>query len=1144
MTSGPENGFTPENLDERRARLSTAKRALLDRRLRGRQTTDAAVSIPVRSGGVPPPLSAAQEQLWLMDQLTPGSTGFNIPAVLRLEGRLDVAALQSGLDQIVRRHEILRTTFQLRDRELIQAVAPPASVPLPLVDLSCVPTAARQQEALRFAATEASRPFDLASGPLLRIHLVRLAEDDHLIVLTVHHTVFDEWSVNLFVQELVAIYTANSGGMAAVLPELPIQYGDFAAWQREWLKSDARATQLEYWKQQLAGVPRMLELPTDRPRKPVQTFEGATASIVLERELADALTSLARAQDGTMFMALLALWQVLFYRYTDQNQILITSGVASRNHRETESLIGCLTNIVVLRGDLSAGMTFRAVLRQARQAALGAFSHQDLPFEHLVQELHPERDLSHPPFSQCMLVLLNTSPKPLSVEDLRLTPIALDSTTTQYDLLLHFWEDKRQLFGRLRYSTSLFDASTVHRMLGHFRALLEQVARNPDLPIGDVEILTEPERKMLVVDCNKTAAPFPAGECLHQLVEARVDEDPDRPAVVTSQRTYSYADVDRLANGVAVRLRSRGIGPGAAVAIAMKRSVESIVGLLGILKAGAGYVPIDPDYPRDRVEFMLADSGVPLVLTQSRILSSLPPLGDRALCVDLSDSCDVRPRSGATPDNLAYLIYTSGSTGTPKAVALDHRGRVNNFADFNRRFEIGPGDRLLALASLGFDMSAYDVFGTLMAGAAIVLPDAADEREPAHWADMMRRHKITVWHSVPALLQLLVDRFSAAGGGSLESLRMVLLGGDWIPVTLPDRLRALTPHVRVIALGGATEVSMDSTIFEVGRCDPAWESIPYGRPMANQTAYVLDRRGHPSPIGVPGELHLGGVGVGWGYFNRPELTAEKFVPDPFASRPGARLYRTGDLARCTPDCTLELLGRLDHQVKIRGVRIEPGEVSARLRQHPAVSEAVVVAREDAPGDKRLVAYVLGDSTLPAIGAELRAFIREALPEYMVPSAIIPLDRLPLTPNGKLDRKALPPPAPVAMPSAEAGLAPRNSLEGAIAAIWCDVLGIPSVDIDRNFFDLGGHSLLAAQVASRLLEVFQLDVPLRMVFLSPTVAAISAAVERLGTERGVNVTHIADLFVKVQSMSDADVHRALDTIGGIPEPGAVAGSATP
>ncbi len=1062
-----------------------------------------------------------------MDQLDPGNTSFNIPALLRLEGPLDHSALQTGLNEVVRRHEILRTTFTATDGHPVQVVHAAAGVPLAVDDLSSIPEDGREWEAMRLAEQELAKPFDLATGPLLRMRLIRLAADHHLLTVTVHHIVFDEWSVALFLRDLIASYVAAAAGRETSLPELPIQYADFAVWQRAWLESDERTRLLEYWRQHLAGAPRMLEMPTDRPRKAVQTFAGADAVVAFPQSTVDALKALGRAEDATLFMVLFAAWQVLLHRYTSQDQIVVSSGVASRDHLETESLIGCLTNIVVMRADVGGNPSFRSVLRRARVAALGAFSHQALPFEDLVRELHPERDLSHPPFSQSMVVLLNAPTESLSVQGLRLTPIPLESTTTQYDLLFHFWEDRQGLAGRLRYSTDLFDRATIDRLLGHFRTLIDNLIQDADRAIDDVPLLTAEERHQVIVSWNATATAFPEDVCLHELFEARVDEDAQRVAVICGDRALSYGELERLSNRVAARLRARGVGPGVAVAIAVKRSFDSVVGLLGILKAGAGYLPLDSSYPRERLEFMLGDVRPPVVLTQSRLLPQLPALGDRPICLDIEDPAgptpsDERQPSLATPDDLAYLIYTSGSTGHPKAVMVDHRGRVNNFTDFNRRFAVGPGDRLLALASLGFDMSAYDVFGTLAAGATIVLPEAEDEREPARWADLMVRHRVTIWHSVPALLQMMVDRVSRSSEGKLSDLRVALLGGDWIPITLPDRLRAVAPNTRVIALGGATEVSMDSTIYEVDRCDPEWSSIPYGRPMANQTSYVLDAHGHPAPIGVPGELLLGGVGVGWGYFNRPELTAERFVPDPFGA-PGTRLYRTGDLARYKPDGNLELLGRLDHQIKIRGVRIEPGETAARLREHPAVNDAVVIAREDTPGDRRLVAYVLTKSDLPGLDAELRKFVRAALPDYMVPSACVRLDRLPLTPNGKLDRKALP--VPLAAAPVDAASAPRTTVESAIAAVW-EQVGVTPVDVHQSFFDLGGHSLLAAQVASRLLDVLQVDVPLRTLFLAPTIAGLAEAVTDLGAARGVDVVRIADVFITVNAMSDADARNAL------------------
>jgi amino acid adenylation domain-containing protein len=1131
MNSESEHPSASGDLATRQARLSEAKRQLLEQRLRGKRRDDADATIAKRTSNEAIPLSSAQERLWFVEQLDPGNVSFNIPALLRLEGLLDVAALQNGLNEVVRRHEILRTTFEPQAGQPVQVIHAPAPVPLPLDDLSSLPAASREAEVMRIAAADATQPFELASGPLFRMRLVRLARERHVLILTVHHIVFDEWSVALFVRELIAYYIAATAGRQPSLPDLPIQYGDFAVWQRAWLKGSERQRLLDYWRQHLADAPRLLEMPTDRPRKAVQTFAGADAFVSFPHPTVDALKTLARTEDATLFMLLLAAWQLLLHRYTDQDQIVVCSGVASRDRRETELLIGCLTNIVVMRGDLTGNPGFRAVLRQARDVALGAFAHQALPFEELVHALHPDRDLSHPPFSQSMIVLLNAPTESLNVQGLRLTPIPLRTTTSQYDLLFHFWEDEQGLTGRLRYSTDLFDAATIERLLGHFKVLIEGILSDPEQRVDDLPMLTASERNQVLVTWNDTRTPFPHDACLHELMEARADEAPDHPAIVAGDEIVTYGELERRANRLAARLRQQGVSPGAAVAIAVRRSIDSVVGLLAILKAGAGYLPLDPSYPRERLEFMLGDVQPPLVLTQSALLPHLPPLGERALCIDSerADGTDVGrlPRLAA-PHDLAYMIYTSGSTGNPKAVMVDHRGRVNNFTDFNRRFDIGPNDRVLALSALGFDMSAYDVFGTLAAGATIALPDAADEREPAQWAELMRRHGVTIWHSVPALLRMLVDRVSRDADGMLPALRLALLGGDWIPLSLPERLRSVAPNVRVITMGGATEVSMDSTIYEVDHIDPNWNSIPYGRPMANQTAYVVDRGGQPAPIGVPGELLLGGVGVGWGYCNRSALTAEKFVPDPFGAA-GARLYRTGDRARFMPDGNLELLGRLDHQIKIRGVRIEPGEIAARLREHPAVDDAVVIARGDTPGDKRLVAYVLARSNEETLGEALRKFVRDALPEYMVPAACVRLDRLPLTPNGKLDRKALPAPI-VNVQSTSSVSAPTSAVEMVIATVWRQV-GVMADDINRSFFDLGGHSLLAAQVTARLFDVFQLDVPLRTFFLAPTIGGLSEAIGTLGVSRGVDVGRIAEVFLSVNAMSDTDARNALMQMDG-------------
>jgi amino acid adenylation domain-containing protein len=1130
-----------DDLALRQAQLSEAKRMLLQERLRGKKRgAPPAQRIPRRADQGPPPLSFSQQRLWFIDQLMPGNPSFNIPSVLRLEGALNIAALQHGLDEIVRRHEILRTTFTVIDGQPIQVIALPAPVPVPLLDLRHRPTATREAEVTRLAAEEAQRPFDLATGPLWRARLVRLDEQIHVLFLTMHHIVADEWSIGVFVRELTALYTADDHGTPLQLAELPIQYADFAVWQRQWLQGEALDHQLAYWKQHLAGAPPMLELPTDRPRLAMQTFHGASQSFMLPRRLSDELILLSRREEVTLFMTLLAALQTLLYRYTGQDQIVVSSGVANRNRRETEALIGCLINIILLRTDLSGDPSFYELLGRVREVALGAYAYQDLPFEKLVQALQPERDLSYHPFSQVMFVLLNAPTEPLAIPGLTLHPIVLENTTTQYDLLLHMWMEPEGLAGRLRYSTDLFDAPTIGRLLDHFQTVLEGIVADPRLRLSTLPILTEAERHQLLVKWNDTRTPFAAAACLHELFEAQVEQRPDAIAAICEETQLSYGELNRRANQLAHHLRSLGVGPDLVVGISVERSLDLAVGLVGILKAGAAYLPLDPAYPKERLAFMLDDAEVPVLLTQQRLLMELPEHASQIVCLDadwarIACESTENPTSGVTAENLAYIIYTSGSTGKPKGVMLDHRGRVNNFTDFNRRFTVGPHDRLLALSSLSFDMCAYDVFGSLAAGATVVLPAALVERDTAHWAELMVRHHVTVWHSAPALLELLVEHISNHPEVRPHALRLALLGGDWIPVSLPDRLSDIVAGVQVISLGGATEVSMDSIIYPIERRDPTWRSIPYGRPMANQLAYVLDARLQLVPTGVPGELHLGGVGVAWGYLNRPELTAEKFVPHPFvdadaqggpALAPGARLYKTGDLARYMPDGTIELLGRMDHQVKVRGVRIELGEIVARLNQHPAIEEAVVVVRDDAPGDKRLVAYFIsGKDPAPSV-AELRGFLRETLPDYMTPSIFVPLEALPLSPNGKVDRKALPMPDLVRPELQTAFVPPRTPLEEVVAGVWRQVLAIDQIGIHDNFFELGGHSLLATQVISRLRDVFQIEVLLRTLFQAPTVASLAESLEAIGGSAQRDIMRIAQIFRQVSQLTEEEAGTML------------------
>jgi amino acid adenylation domain-containing protein len=1062
------------------------------------------------------PLSFAQQRLWFIDRLAPGNAAYNNPVAMRLRGPLDVGVLTAALSEIQRRHEILRTTFPLENGEPVQRIGAPEPA-----EIRWLETASMQGI---WKAVEES--FDLAARPAVRHLLARQGDNDHLFVTVMHHILWDEWSQGVFVRELATLYEAFLAGRPSPLPELPVQYGDWALWQRETLRGELLEGHLSYWRARLDGAPRLLALPTDRPRPPVQTFRGATRPFVASGELSRGLHDVALRHGATLFMTVLAAFQALLGRYSGQDDLVVSTGTGGRGRVETESLIGCFINVLLFRADLAGPVSFGELLDRTRETTLGAFAHQDLPFELLVEALKVERDPSANPLAQVMLVFLNVPPLNLQLGgDLEVEGLRIDRESAQFDLCFYLGEEGGGLKGHLEYNVDLFDAATVDRLLGHFAGFLERAAADPSQRVAEISLLSAAERRQAIDEWNATAVDFPRDACLHELFEARAAEIPEAVAVVCGAESLTYRELERRANQLAHHLLHLGAARGGRIGVALERALEVPVSLLAVLKAGCAYVPLDPEYPQERLAAMLESAEVRLLVTQERLAGRFAEFDVRPVLVDgWSEGTDRRPATGVAPEDLSYVIFTSGSTGRPKGVMLDHRGRVNNFTDFNRRFRIGPGDAVLAVSSLSFDMSAYDVLGTLAAGGTIVLPRPQELLDPTSWAGLLERHRITVWHSVPAMLEMLLDRLEARPGSPPLSLRVALLGGDWIPLSLPGRLRALAPEVEVVSLGGATEVSMDSTIFCVGEIDPAWKSIPYGVPMANQLAYVVGPDGGPNPVGVAGELLLGGVGVGQGYFGRPDFTAERFVPDPFSTEPGRRLYRTGDLARYRPDGVLELLGRLDHQVKIRGFRIELGEIAGVLRRHGAVGEVVVLARESRTGDKRIVAYLV-----PALGAaidpdDVRELARRRLPAYMVPSSFVVLDALPLTPNRKLDRKALP--APEELIEQQERVPLRTPLERVLGEIWKSILGLPEVGALESFFDLGGHSLAATRVMTQIQEVFALEVPPRVLFESPTLAELAMRVHEQGEAEGVDVATIAEAVIEIQDLDDEAVRELL------------------
>ena len=1028
------------------------------------------------------PLSFGQQRLWFLDQLEGGSATYNEFFALNINGSLQIAALEQTLTEIVRRHEILRTTFPMRNGFPVQAIAPTQTVPLPMVDLQQSPEVEQSAEVRRLAIEEQARPFDLSKGPLLRATLLRLAEESYVLLLNIHHIVCDGWSMPIFIRELSAFYEAFSKGAPSPLPELAIQYADFAHWQRQWLQGDVLAAHLAYWRQQLAGAPPVLELPTDRPRPAVQTFRGAAQFLALPKPLSQKLKVLSQRWGVTLFMTLLAAFQTLLYRYTGQSDICVGAPIANRNRSEIEGLIGFFVNTLVLHTDLSGNPSFQELLGRVREVALGAYAHQDLPFEQLVEALQPERSLSHQPLFQVMFVVHDASMTTLELPGLTLSSLEMDSETAKFDLALSIADGEQGLMALWEYNIDLFDAATITRMLGHFQTLLEGIVANPEQKLSDLPLLTAAERHTLLVEWNNTQVDYPKDICIHQLFEAQVERTPEAVAVVFEDQQLTYRELNRRANQVAHHLRSLDVAPDTLVGICVERSLEMVVGLLGILKAGGAYVPLDPAYPQERLAFMLEDASVRVILTQRQLVESLSKHQARIVCLDtdweiIEGQREENPGCSLTPENLAYVIYTSGSTGQPKGVLVAHSG-VSNLATAQIRiFNVQPNSRVLQFASLSFDVATSDWVIALCSGATLCIPSNNALLAGSGLIEVLRDQAITHIELPAAVLGVLPKE-------ELPSLGTIIVGGEAV---WADLVAKWSSGRRFFNAYGPTESTVCATIAE---CTDSSESPPIGRPIANIQVYILDAQLQPVPIGIPGELYIGGAGLARGYLNQPELTAYHFILNPFTNEQGSRLFKTGDLGRYLPNGNIQFLGRLDDQVKIRGFRIELGEIEAVLGQHPAVHETVVMVREDIPGNKRLIAYVVVNQTSAATVSQLHQFLKQKLPEYMIPSAIVKLEALPLTPNGKVDRRALLATDTARPELQSAFVAPRDTLELQLAQIWEDVLNVRPIGVTDNFFTLGGHSILAVRLMAVIQQQFGQNLPLTKLFQAATIEKLA------------------------------------------------------
>ncbi|MCP4663860.1 MAG: amino acid adenylation domain-containing protein, partial [bacterium] len=1055
--------------------------------------------VPVARDQELPP-SFAQQRLWFLDQFEPGSPVYNIPTGVRMRGAVTAAQLEWILNQVVRRHEALRTTFTTVAGRPLQVITRRLHLSLPVVDLSRMPGGTREAELQRLSLEQGERPFDLTLGPLVRFVVVQLGEEDHVVLMNMHHIVSDAWSLGILCRELTALYADCSQGRPASLPELPVQYADFAHWQRQWLSGEVLEAETAYWRTQLAGAPPHCELPTDRPRPEVQTFSGSWRIVELSRELSRDLAALGRQQNATLFMTLLAAFTTLLFRHTGQHDVVVGSPIAGRNRREIEALIGFFVNTLVLRSDLSGGPSYRELLARVAKVALDAYAHQDLPFEKLVDELQPERDPSAQPLFQVMFMLQNAPVEAFEAPGLRLSSLPAVPTTVKFDLTVTVDEGDDGLVVAFGHNTDLFDRATIGRLAGHFQNLLAGVVADPQVRLSELPLLSPAESHQLVAEWNDVRSDYPDTRLIHEHFERWAERTPEAPAVVYEGQYLSYRELDRRANRLAHHLRALGVGPEVVTGIYLERSVDTVVGILAILKAGGAYLPLDLSSPPRRLAMMLEDAGAPVLVTVAELAAAvsahLPESGLEVVCLDRDAAAIARRRDDSprpvpwlTADPLAYVIYTSGSTGRPKGVAIVHRaiGRLI----FNTNYIAPqPGDRIAQASTTSFDAATFELWGALARGAQLRGIAKQVALDPRVLAAALRDQGITVLFLTTALFNQMARQDPAA----LAGVRHLLFGGEAAdPPSVREVLKAGAG--RLLHVYGPTESTTFTTWQRVREVPDRARTIPIGGPLANTEIYVLDRFLSPVPVGVAGELAIGGDGLARGYVKRPRGTAEKLIPDPLSERAGERLYRTGDLVRYLPEGRIEFLGRIDHQVKVRGFRIELGEIEAVLSRHPTVRESVVLASaEISEGGRRLVAYVVRDADDPESATpevpELRRFLGGKLPDYMVPAVFVFLDALPLTPGGKVDRRALPAPGHSRPELEEAFVAPRTPAEETLARIWSQVLAVERVGVHDNFFDLGGDSILGIQVVSRAQEAGLRLAP-RDLFRFQTVAELAA-----------------------------------------------------
>ena len=1091
-----ETTITAENI----ANLSPAKKRLMEKWLQGdiAEAVDGTV-IPRRGDAEVIPLSFSQQRLWFLDQLVGGNPFYNVPAAIQLPVHTSPRILQRSINEIVKRHEVLRTNFVIVDGKPAQLIAPVLDIEMSTVSLRHLDVDEQKAEAQMLATEEARKPFDLANDPLLRTTLLDMGHRGYIFLLTIHHIVSDGWSIGILFKELTALYTAFANGRAGSLPELPIQYADFAIWQREWLQGDVLQEQLDYWKRRLDGLP-LFQLPGDRPRPAVMSYQGAHYNFALPSRLSNDLKSLSESEETTLFMTVLAAFAILMQRYTGASDIVIGSPIANRSRPEIEPLIGFFVNSLVLRIGLDSSASYREVLQHVKDVTLGAYAHQDIPFEMLVEQLQPERDLGRNPLFQITFQIANT-PMTQQIDDHSngdTVVAAAEQGTSIFDLAINMWQGSDGLQGQVEYSTDLFDGGTIERMMGHFINLLRGIVERPNMPVSELPMLTPFESRQLLIEWNSTSCVYPSKLCVHQLFEAQVENTPDSVAVEFDGKTIDYKGLNQRANRLAHYLNTNGVGVESIVGICLDKSIDLVVALFGVLKAGAAYLPLDPNYPDERLAYMVEDAGCPVLITQAYVLERFEPRTVQDMVVHCLDrDSDIiekqithNPASGVQLDNLAYVIYTSGSLGKPKGVMVTHASLRNHMLWMQDRFPLSQEDRVVQRTSFSFDASVWEFFAPMMAGASLIMTKMSAALDVGKLVAEIEEGKATILQIVPSLLALLMNETVFINN---TTLRRVFCGGERLPADLVDRFLQLV-GVELINLYGPTEATIDATYF-VCEHGSTYETIPIGRPVANTKLYILDEHLYPVPINVPGELYIGGEGLARGYLNQPALTREKFIPNPFIDQPNARLYKTGDLVRVRVDGNIEFLGRIDHQVKLRGFRIELGEIETILRSCSGVDDAAVVLNEDQENGERLVAYVATTMSNKVSVSELRQQLKSKLPDFMVPSVFTMMSELPKMPNGKVDHKNLPAPDSMRPDLDQPFEPPRSEAEKTLARIWCDVLGIESVGINDNFFELGGDSILSIQIVSRAKQS-GVNISAQQIFQHQTISELAVSTSRV------------------------------------------------